>query len=122
MLVDYLLLKNDIHLFQLKQMFYSISFISEIDQFFCELQNKFRVEILLRDNKDGIFEINALLEKKRNDQVANLLVVLSIVQGVTAFFSIFEELKSITVKFLILLSFFLIYFIWYKRKKKNNSL
>ena len=115
-------LKNDIHLFQLKQMFYSISFISEIDQFFCELQNKFRVEILLRDNKDGIFEINALLEKKRNDQVANLLVVLSIVQGVTAFFSIFEELKSITVKFLILLSFFLIYFIWYKRKKKNNSL
>jgi hypothetical protein len=115
-------LKNDIHLFQLKQMFYSISFISEIDQFFSELQNKFRVEILLRDNKEGIFEINALLDQKRNDQVANLLVVLSIVQGVTAFFSIFGELESITVKFLILLSFFLIYYIWYKRKKKNNSL
>jgi hypothetical protein len=115
-------LKNDIHLFQLKQMFYSISFISEIDQFFCELQNKFRIEILLRDNKEGIFEINALLEKERNDQIANLLVVLSIVQGVTAFFSIFGEMSSISLKFIILLSFFLIYFILYMRKKKNNSL
>lgn len=115
-------LKNDIHLFQLKQMFYSISFISEIDQFFCELQNKFRIETLLRDNKEGIFEINALLEKERNDQIANLLVVLSIVQGVTAFFSIFGEMSSISLKFIILLSFFLIYFILYMRKKKNNLL
>ena len=103
-------------------MFYSISFISEIDQFFCELQNKFRIETLLRDNKEGIFEINALLEKERNDQIANLLVVLSIVQGVTAFFSIFGEMSSISLKFIILLSFFLIYFILYMRKKKNNSL
>jgi hypothetical protein len=115
-------LKNDIHLFQLKQMFYSISFISEIDQFFCELQNKFRIETLLRDNKEGIFEINALLEKERNDQIANLLVILSIVQGVTAFFSIFGEMSSISLKFIILLSFFLIYFILYMRKKKNNLL
>ena len=103
-------------------MFYSISFISEIDQFFSELQNKFRIEILLRDNKEGIFEINALLEKERNDQLANLLVVLSIVQGVTAFFSIFGEMSSTSLKFIILLSFFLIYFILYMRKKKNNSL
>ena len=116
-------LKNDIHLFQLKQMFYSISFFSEIDQFFSELQNKFRVESLLKDNKEGIHEIHELLENKRNKQVTNLLVVLSMIQGLLAFISIFG-LNTIAQKIatvLVLTFTILMYFIWDKWKSKNKS-
>jgi hypothetical protein len=60
-------LRERITLYQLKQVFYSISFYEEIDAFYRKLQNVFNVELLLEDNRQSIKEINTLLGKMEQD-------------------------------------------------------
>jgi hypothetical protein len=59
------IMKNKINLFQLKQLIFSVSLNNEIGLFFNDLQQKFNIEILLRDNKDSVIEIHDLLSNEQ---------------------------------------------------------
>ena len=64
-------LKTRTNIYQLKQVFYSISFYDEINEFYHKLLKVFNIEILLKDNKDCINEIVFLIDNKRHkDDIA----------------------------------------------------
>ena len=67
-------IKLRVTIFQLTQMFYSISFYDEIDIFFKKLQSVFNIEPLLKDNMGSISEITILLaDKSEKDRKAQLV-------------------------------------------------
>ena len=61
-------LRRIMNVVQLKQIFYSISFYHEVEQFFLKVQEIFDVNTLLADNKVSIEGIHDLLEQDRNRQ------------------------------------------------------
>jgi hypothetical protein len=64
-------LKTRTNIYQLKQVFYSISFYDEINEFYHRLLKVFNIEILLKDNKDCVNEIVFLIDNKRHkDEIA----------------------------------------------------
>lgn len=68
-------LRKKLNLIQLKQIFYNISLNNEIGLFFIDLQKKFSIDILLKDNNGSIEAIHSLLESERlkNEAVENKL-------------------------------------------------
>jgi hypothetical protein len=52
----------------LKQISFTVSVYNEIDLLFYELQKKFDIETLMKDNKESINEIHQLIESKDKDQ------------------------------------------------------
>jgi hypothetical protein len=123
-------MKNKINLFQLKQLIFSVSLNNEIGLFFNDLQQKFNIEILLRDNKDSVIEIHDLLsneqfiiekdkEDRRNRNNNIIIGILTCIQTSSAFATIFGESRlSIMVIFIIMLlsSILMIYFLWVRKK------
>jgi serine/threonine protein phosphatase 1 len=61
-LVELKALKKFITEVYLKQISFAVSVYNEIDILFSELQNKFDIEILMKDNKESINEIHQLIE------------------------------------------------------------
>jgi hypothetical protein len=126
------IMKNKINLFQLKQLIFSVSLNNEIGLFFNDLQQKFNIEILLRDNKDSVIEIHDLLsneqfiiekekEDRRNRSNNIIIGILTCIQTSSAFATIFGESRiSIMFIFILMLlsSVFMIYFLWIRRKIK----
>jgi hypothetical protein len=124
------IMKNKINVFQLKQLIFSVSLNNEIGLFFNDLQQKFNIEILLRDNKDSVIEIHDLLsnqqiinEKEKEDQRNrnnNIIIgILTCIQTSSAFATIFGESRiSVMVIFIIMLlsSVLMIYFLWVRKK------
>lgn len=98
-------LRNKATILQLKQMFYSISFYDEINQFYQKLIATFNVELLVKDNKDCISEIHSLIESKqdkdqsernikkekeeqlKNKRIEKILLILTIAQVWIGIFS-----------------------------------
>lgn len=115
-------LKKNINIFQLKQVIYSISFYNEISLFYGELQKNFSIELLLKDNKQSVMEIHALveneiqeklikLEKNRSDRFNWIIGLLTIIQCASAIAAIFgyNRISSILlfVSFIPILMFVL---------------
>lgn len=129
------LIKSKINLYQLKQLVFSVSLNNEIGVFFEDLQKKFNIEILLRDNKDSVIEIHDLLtiehiniekerEDKRNRDNNIIIGILTCIQTSSAFATIFgNERFDIMIIFTILLviSSFMIYYLWVRKKKNSLS-
>lgn len=63
-------IRKKLNLIQLKQIFYNISLNNEIGLFFIDLQHKFSVDILLKDNNGSIEAIHSLLESERHKNEA----------------------------------------------------
>lgn len=63
-------LRNGLLVLQLKQIFYTVSNLHEVELFFNQLQKVFAVEKMLIENDQCIREMYNLLEVKRNEEVA----------------------------------------------------
>ena len=62
-------MRNGLLILQLKQIFYSVSHLHEVEQFFNKLQQVFAVEKMLMENEQCIREMYKLLEVRRNDEI-----------------------------------------------------
>ena len=63
-------LRKGLLVLQLKQIFYTVSNLHEVELFFNQLQRVFAVEKMLMENEQCIREMFNLLEVKRNEEVA----------------------------------------------------
>jgi hypothetical protein len=63
-------LRNGLLVLQLKQIFYTVSNLHEVELFFNQLQKVFAVEKMLIENDQCIREMYNLLEVKRNEEVS----------------------------------------------------
>ena len=96
----------------LKQISFTVSVYNEIDILFAELQEKFDIEILMRDNKESINEIHQLIEgldkekkaeedkakddadKVKSDNLNYIILALTIIQAVSIFYTLFNDLPG----------------------------
>ena len=62
-------MRNGLLVLQLKQIFYSVSHLHEVEQFFNKLQQVFAVEKMLMENEQCVREMYTLLEVRRNDEI-----------------------------------------------------
>ena len=94
----------------LKQISFTVSVYNEIDILFAELQEKFDIEILMRDNKESINEIHQLIEgldkekkaeedkakddadKVKSDNLNYIILALTIIQAISIFYTLFNDL------------------------------
>lgn len=94
----------------LKQISFKISAYNEIDILFAELQKRFDIEILMRDNKESINEIHQLIEgldkeekakedkakeeadKIKSDNLNNIILALTTIQAISIFYTLFNDL------------------------------
>jgi len=124
-------LRNKATIFQLKQMFYSISFYHEINQFYQKLLTTFNVELLVKDNKDCISEIHSLIESKRekdkddeekvkNKKLETILFILTIAQVWLGIFNPPENLIWRIVFYLVVAFLVLIIVFNYFNKKSKH--
>lgn len=65
-------LRNRLLILQLKQIFYSVSNLHEVELFFNQLQSSFAVEKMLKENEQCIREMYNLLEVKRNKELVRI--------------------------------------------------
>ncbi len=65
-------LRNALLILQLKQIFYSVSNVHEVELFFNQLQKVFAVEKMLLENEQSIREMYNLLEVKRNEEASRM--------------------------------------------------
>ena len=65
-------LRNSLLILQLKQIFYSVSNLHEVELFFNQLQKSFAVEKMLMENEQCIREMYNLLEVKRNKELERI--------------------------------------------------
>ena len=65
-------MRNGLLILQLKQIFYSVSNVHEVEVFFNQLQKVFAVEKMLLENDQSIREMYNLLEVKRNAETLRL--------------------------------------------------
>jgi hypothetical protein len=65
-------LRNRLLILQLKQIFYSVSNLHEVEFFFNQLQSSFAVEKMLKENEQCIREMYNLLEVKRNKELERI--------------------------------------------------
>ena len=86
----------------LKQISFTVSIYNEIDLLFSELQKKFDIETLMKDNKESINEIHQLIEgiveeeKKVNDNRKNqnlniFIIALTLIQALSIFYTLFND-------------------------------
>ena len=61
-------LKSELLIIQLKQIFYSVSNLHEVELFFNRLQQVFNIELMLKENEQSVREIYHLLDTKRNHE------------------------------------------------------
>jgi hypothetical protein len=136
-------LKKKVSIYQLKQVFYSISFYDEINFFYSKLIKTFNIELLIKDNNECISEIHELISLKRekskeeteklNSSRLNLiLLLLTIAQVWPYLLAIFLEGKDFQFTFiasekvnigfysLIILIGLTYYFIILRPKSKNK--
>ena len=116
----------------LKQISFTVSVYNEIDILFAELQKKFDIEILMRDNKESINEIHQLIEgakddadKVKSDNLNYIILALTIIQAVSIFYTLFNDLLG-NGPFLFGITLFINCFIitggiYYFFKSKNNA-
>ena len=89
----------------LKQISFTVSVYNEIDLLFSELQKKFDIETLMKDNKESINEIHQLIEgiveeeKKVNDNRKNqnlniFIIALTLIQALSIFYTLFNDLPE----------------------------
>ena len=116
----------------LKQISFTVSVYNEIDILFAELQEKFDIEILMRDNKESINEIHQLIEgakddadKVKSDNLNYIILALTIIQAVSIFYTLFNDLLG-NGPFLFGITLFINCFIitggiYYFFKSKNNA-
>jgi hypothetical protein len=62
-------LRNGLLILQLKQIFYTVSNLHEVELFFNQLQKSFAVEKMLMENEQCIREMHNLLEVRRNHEI-----------------------------------------------------
>jgi hypothetical protein len=62
-------LRNGLLILQLKQIFYTVSNLHEVELFFNQLQRSFAVERMLMENEQCIREMHNLLEVRRNKEI-----------------------------------------------------
>ena len=79
----------------LEQISFTVSFYNEIDMFFKDLQQKFDIETLMKDNKESINEIHQLIEleekekqEKKQKNLNVILLVLTIIQAISFFYTL----------------------------------
>jgi len=65
-------MRNSLLILQLKQIFYSVSNVHEVELFFNQLQKVFAVEKMLLENEQSIREMYNLLEVKRNEEASRM--------------------------------------------------
>ena len=125
-------LKKKVSIFQLKQVFYSISFYDEINLFYSKLMKTFNIELLIKDNNECISEIHELTslkhektkkqkDKLNSERIGLVLLILTIAQVWPNFLGVFLEekhfhfnfLPSVKVNIVFYLSMFLVGFIFY---------
>lgn len=65
-------LRNRLLVLQLKQIFYSVSNVHEVELFFNQLQKAIAVEKMFKENEQSIGEMYKLLEVKRNNELEKI--------------------------------------------------
>jgi hypothetical protein len=96
-------LKKFITEIYLKQISFTVSVYNEIDILFSKLQNKFDIEILMKDNKESINEIHQFIEdnndtKKKDDDdrkskyFDKIILGLTIIQAGSIFYTLIFNL------------------------------
>jgi hypothetical protein len=65
-------LRNRLLILQLKQIFYSVSNLHEVELFFNQLQKAFAVEKMLMENEQCVREMYNLLEVRRNKEIERI--------------------------------------------------
>ena len=65
-------LRNRLLILQLKQIFYSVSNLHEVELFFNQLQKAFAVEKMLLENEQSVREMYNLLEVNRNNDIERI--------------------------------------------------
>ena len=66
------ILRNRLLILQLKQIFYSVSNLHEVELFFNQLQKAFAVEKMLMENEQCVREMYNLLEVRRNNDIKRI--------------------------------------------------
>jgi hypothetical protein len=91
-------LKKYIAKIYLEQISFTVSFYNEIDLFFKDLQHKFDIETLMKDNKESIDEIHRLIEseekenqEKKQKNLNTILLVLTIIQAFSFFYTLVHD-------------------------------
>ena len=135
-------LKKKVGIYQLKQVFYSISFYDEINLFYSKLIKTFNIELLIKDNNECISEIHELTSLKRekskeekeklnSSRIGLILLLLTIAQFWPNLIKIFLKedfgnfyFKLINISFYLLLIFvgftFYLIILPLKSEKKLN--
>lgn len=142
--MDYM--RNALLVLQLKQIFYSVSNLHEVEFFFNKLQKVFAVEKMLMENEQCVREMYTLLEVRRNDDIQRTdkesaaledkrARIINTILGAIGCLGLFSFLKdlwpfiqysqyAILYKLLsVALPFFvMIWLVWYMAEKKDKHL
>ncbi len=138
-------MRNKLLVLQLKQIFYSVSHLHEVEQFFNKLQNVFAVEKMLMENDQCVREMYTLLEVRRNSDIQKTYKenadleemrsrIINTILGAIGCLGLFSFLKdlwpfiqdsqyAILYKFLsVALPFIvMIWLVWYMSEKKDKK-
>jgi hypothetical protein len=139
-------MRNGLLILQLKQIFYSVSHLHEVEQFFNKLQQVFAVEKMLMENEQCIREMYKLLEVRRNDEIRikdkeieqveeYRAKIINTILGAIGCLGLFSFLKDLwpfiqdthyaaLYKFLSVISpgIVMLWLVWYISKSKRNSM
>ena len=114
-------LRNRLLVLQLKQIFYSISNLHEVELFFNQIQRAFAVEKMLMENEQCIREMYNLLEVRRNNELERIekekarrdehrSKIINTILGAIGCLGLFSFLKD----FLPFINDPVTYMMWYK--------
>lgn len=121
-------LKKKVSIYQLKQVFYSISSYDEINLFYSKLIKTFNIELLTKDNNECISEIHNLIEIKRNkleesreklnsSRLNLILLLLTIAQVWSGINEVFiKNDKCINITFYVTIIIIGLYFYFIKNR------
>jgi len=114
-------LRNSLLVLKLKQIFYSVSNLHEVELFFNQLQRAFAVEKMLMENEQSIREMYNLLEVRRNNELERIenekarrddrrSNIINTILGAIGCLGLFEFLKD----FMPFINDSVTYMLWYK--------